>query len=124
MTWMRKRSVASPEQGSIYMRYLFAGHAEPSYPTHGNATTNNGTTKENNMPNPFIVTIPIAATIDVNALDYVIGADGSLCCINDYHNHDCPQIIHSDIVSKGNKSIHDILKLAGEHTAQANMEYR
>ena len=122
MTWKKKE--ASPVPVSPYTRYLFAGHAEQSYPTHGNDTTNNGTTKENNMPDPFTITVPIATTIQVNTLDYIVGADGSLCCINDYHNHDCPQIIHSDIVTKGNKSIHDILKIAGEHTAQANKEYR
>lgn len=119
MTWIRKPQEASHDPVSPYTRYLFAGHAEQSYPTHGNDTTNNGTTKDNNMANPFIVTIPIATTVEVNTLDYIIGADGSLCCTNDYHN-DCPQIIHSNI---GNKSIHDILKLAGEHAAQANKEY-
>ena len=51
MKWIRKPQEASHDPASPYTRYLSAGHAVPSYPTHGNDTTNNGTTKENNMPN-------------------------------------------------------------------------
>lgn len=117
---MRKKSVASHDPVSTYTRYLFAGHAEQSSPTHGNDTTNNGTTTKEETE--MIINVEIPSTIEVDMNFYVIGADTSLCCMRNDHVHAIPHPIRN--VGSGSWSLARIVQVAAGHEAQQLSEYR